>query len=75
MIREETKELAACRRALSFVNYFLLAFGFIALIDGHVHHLQHILDDRRATAPELALLRAIGADRRQIRRSVLSKPG
>ena len=59
------------RTALSFVTIFLLAFGVIALIVGTFiiyNTFSMILAQR---LPELALLRAIGADRKQIRRSVV----
>ena len=36
--------------ALSFINYILLAFGFDRSARRHVHHLQHLLDDRGAAA-------------------------
>ena len=32
---------------LSFFNQFLMAFAYVALFVGHVHHLQHLLDRRR----------------------------
>ena len=72
-IREETK--TAVQKALSFVNYFLLAFGFIALIVGTfiIYNTFSMIVAQRLR--ELALLRAIGADRRQIRRSVLLEAG
>jgi putative ABC transport system permease protein len=72
-IREETK--TAVQKALSFVNYFLLAFGFIALIVGTfiIYNTFSMIVAQRVR--ELALLRAIGADRRQIRRSVLFEAG
>jgi putative ABC transport system permease protein len=57
--------------ALSFVNYFLLAFGLIALLVGTfiIYNTFSMIVAQRLR--ELALLRAIGASRRQINRSVL----
>ncbi|MCW2539591.1 MAG: putative rane protein [Frankiales bacterium] len=57
--------------ALSFINYFLLAFGAIALLVGTfiIYNTFSMLVAQRLR--ELALLRAIGASRRQISRSVL----
>ena len=39
----------AIQKQLSFFNIALLIFALIALIVGAVHHLQHVLDRRRAT--------------------------
>ncbi len=57
--------------ALSFVNYILLGFGIVALIVGTfiIYNTFSMIVAQRLR--ELALLRAIGADRRQMRRSVL----
>jgi putative ABC transport system permease protein len=57
--------------ALKFINYFLLAFGAIALLVGTfiIYNTFSMLVAQRLR--ELALLRAIGASRRQISRSVL----
>jgi putative ABC transport system permease protein len=57
--------------AVSFVTYFLLAFGTIALVVGTfiIYNTFTMLVAQRLR--ELALLRAIGASRRQVRRSVL----
>ena len=57
--------------ALSFVNYILFAFGAIGLIVGTfiIYNTFTMLIAQRLR--ELALLRAIGASRKQIRRSVL----
>ena len=57
--------------ALSFVNYFLLAFGLIALLVGTfiIYNTFSMIVAQRLR--ELALLRAIGASRRQVSRSVL----
>ena len=56
---------------LRFINYFLLAFGAIALLVGTfiIYNTFSMLVAQRLR--ELALLRAIGASRRQINRSVL----
>jgi putative ABC transport system permease protein len=65
----------AVQTALSFVNYFLLAFGFIALLVGTfiIYNTFSMIVAQRLR--ELALLRAIGASRRQISRSVLLEAG
>ncbi|MDQ1739043.1 MAG: putative transport system permease protein, partial [Pseudonocardiales bacterium] len=57
--------------ALKFINYFLLAFGAIALLVGTfiIYNTFSMLVAQRLR--ELALLRAVGASRRQISRSVL----
>jgi putative ABC transport system permease protein len=57
--------------ALSFVNYILLAFGFIALLVGTfiIYNTFSMIVAQRLR--ELALLRAIGAARGQVSRSVL----
>ncbi|GAA4817150.1 ABC transporter permease [Tomitella cavernea] len=59
--------------ALRFVNYFLLAFGAIALLAGTfiIYNTFSMIVAQRMR--ELALLRAVGAGRRQIRRSVLGE--
>ena len=59
------------RTALSFVTIFLLAFGIIALIVGTfiIYNTFSMIVAQRLR--ELALLRAIGADRKQVRRSVV----
>lgn len=61
--------------ALSFVNTILLAFGLIALLVGTfiIYNTFSMIVAQRLR--ELALLRAIGADRRQIRRSVVLEAG
>src|SRR5579859_533282 len=61
--------------ALGFVSYILLAFGFIALVVGTfiIYNTFSMLVAQRLR--ELALLRAVGASRRQIRRSVLLEAG
>ncbi|WP_328825548.1 ABC transporter permease [Tomitella gaofuii] len=59
--------------ALRFVNYFLFAFGAIALLAGTfiIYNTFSMIVAQRMR--ELALLRAVGAGRRQIRRSVLGE--
>lgn len=59
--------------ALRFVNYFLFAFGAIALLAGTfiIYNTFAMIVAQRLR--ELALLRAIGASRRQLRRSVLGE--
>ena len=61
--------------ALSFVNYILFAFGAIALIVGTfiIYNTFSMIVAQRLR--ELALLRAVGADRRQVRRSVVLEAG
>ncbi|HEX2903838.1 MAG TPA: FtsX-like permease family protein [Jatrophihabitans sp.] len=56
---------------LKFINYFLLAFGAIALLVGTfiIYNTFSMIVAQRLR--ELALLRAIGASRRQVNRSVL----
>lgn len=57
--------------ALSFVNYFLIAFGLVALLVGTfliANTFSMIVAQR---TKEFALLRALGAARRQITRSVV----
>jgi len=57
--------------ALKFINYFLLAFGAIALLVGTfiIYNTFSMIVAQRLR--ELALLRAVGASRRQVSRSVL----
>ncbi|MET9485622.1 FtsX-like permease family protein [Nocardia sp. NPDC006630] len=59
--------------ALKFINYFLLAFGAIALIVGTfiIYNTFSMLVAQRLR--ELALLRAIGASRQQVGRSVVGE--
>ncbi|MFJ4652274.1 ABC transporter permease [Nocardia sp. NPDC088792] len=59
--------------ALKFINYFLLAFGSIALLVGTfiIYNTFSMLVAQRLR--ELALLRAIGASRGQISRSVVGE--
>ncbi|SEC08604.1 ABC transporter permease [Rhodococcus koreensis] len=68
-VREETK--AQVTEALSFINYFLLAFGAIALLVGTfiIYNTFSMIVAQRLR--ELALLRAIGASRTQVGRSVV----
>lgn len=68
-VREETKDEVG--QALSFVNYFLLAFGAIALLVGTfiIYNTFSMIVAQRLR--ELALLRAIGASRKQVGRSVV----
>ena len=56
---------------LQFINYFLLAFGAIALLVGTfiIYNTFSMIVAQRLR--ELALLRAIGASRKQVNRSVL----
>lgn len=62
---------AQIEQALSFVNYFLLAFGGIALLVGTfiIYNTFSMIVAQRVR--ELALLRAIGASRGQVSRSVV----
>src|SRR4051794_1400546 len=56
---------------LSFITYILLGFGIVALLVGTfiIYNTFSMIVAQRQR--ELALLRAIGADRRQVRRSVV----
>lgn len=67
-VTEETKSQVA--EALNFLNYFLLAFGAIALLVGTfiIYNTFSMIVAQRLR--ELALLRAIGASRQQVGRSV-----
>ncbi|QGU05448.1 ABC transporter permease YtrF precursor [Corynebacterium comes] len=61
----------ALSQALEFVNYFLVAFGMVALLVGTfliANTFSMIVAQR---TKEFALLRALGADRKQITRSVV----
>ncbi|AKK09621.1 ABC transporter permease [Corynebacterium testudinoris] len=65
----------AMTRALSFVNYFLVAFGLVALLVGTfliANTFSMIVAQR---TKEFALLRALGAARQQITRSVVFEAG
>jgi putative ABC transport system permease protein len=68
-VRADAKQ--EINNALKFFNYFLLAFGAIALLVGTfiIYNTFSMLVAQRLR--ELALLRAVGASRRQISRSVL----
>ncbi|MGA9870421.1 MAG: FtsX-like permease family protein, partial [Rhodococcus sp. (in: high G+C Gram-positive bacteria)] len=68
-VRDEAQ--AEIESALSFVNYFLLAFGGIALLVGTfiIYNTFSMIVAQRVR--ELALLRAIGAGRGQVSRSVV----
>ncbi len=70
-VREETK--AEVDTALSFINYFLLAFGAIALLVGTfiIYNTFSMIVAQRLR--ELALLRAVGASRAQVGRSVVTE--
>jgi len=67
-VRDEDSQGVA--ESLGFVNYLLLGFGVVALLVGSfiIYNTFSMLVAQRQR--ELALLRAIGADRKQIRRSV-----
>jgi len=69
---EEQNEIA---QALEFVNTFLLVFALVALVVGSflIINTFSILVAQRSR--ELALLRALGAGRRQVTRSVLLEAG
>jgi putative ABC transport system permease protein len=64
-------DTAGVAGALSFVTYILLGFGIIALLVGTfiIYNTFSMIVAQRQR--ELALLRAIGADRKQVRRSVV----
>ncbi|MEO6502655.1 MAG: FtsX-like permease family protein [Jatrophihabitantaceae bacterium] len=68
-VRKDAK--ADIGNALKFINYFLLAFGAIALLVGTfiIYNTFSMLVAQRLR--ELALLRAVGASLRQVSRSVL----
>ncbi len=68
-VRDEAQ--SEIESALSFVNYFLLAFGGIALLVGTfiIYNTFSMIVAQRVR--ELALLRAIGASRGQVSRSVV----
>ncbi|MCW2645922.1 MAG: rane protein [Pseudonocardiales bacterium] len=70
-----TDDQGGIQTALSFINYILLGFGFIALIVGTfiIYNTFSMIVAQRLR--ELALLRAIGAGRKQVRRSVLVEAG
>lgn len=64
----QSKEL---EEATSFIRYFLLAFGFIALGVGAFVIYNTLTITIAQRVRELATLRALGASGRQVRRSVL----
>ncbi|WP_282779447.1 FtsX-like permease family protein [Nocardia sp. CC201C] len=70
-VREDMKQQLG--DALKFINYFLLAFGAIALIVGTfiIYNTFSMLVAQRLR--ELALLRAVGASRGQVGRSVVGE--
>ena len=70
-VRADAKEQLG--NALKFVNYFLLAFGAIALLVGTfiIYNTFSMIVAQRLR--ELALLRAVGAGRRQVGLSVVSE--
>ncbi|WP_227985138.1 ABC transporter permease [Nocardia spumae] len=70
-VRADLKEQVG--NALKFVNYFLLAFGAIALLVGTfiIYNTFSMIVAQRLR--ELALLRAVGAGRRQVGLSVVSE--
>ncbi|WP_228538297.1 ABC transporter permease [Nocardia sp. XZ_19_385] len=70
-VREDMK--AQLGEALKFINYFLLAFGAIALIVGTfiIYNTFSMIVAQRLR--ELALLRAVGASRQQVGRTVVSE--
>ena len=69
---DETKDIAS---ALSFINYILLGFGIVALLVGTfiIYNTFSMIVAQRQR--ELALLRAVGASRKQVRRSVVFEAG
>lgn len=70
-VRDEVE--AEVTSALKFMNYFLLAFGAIALLVGTfiIYNTFSMIVAQRLR--ELALLRAIGASRGQVGRSVVTE--
>ncbi len=67
------QQLSGFKEALDFVNTFLLAFGYVSLFVGGFlifNTFQVIVVQR---TQELALMRAIGATKRQVRRMVLAE--
>ena len=66
-------QLSGFKEALDFINTFLLAFGYVSLFVGGFlifNTFQVIVAQR---TQELALFRAIGATKRQVRRMVLAE--
>ncbi len=72
-VRDEDSQGVA--DALGFVNYLLLGFGIVALLVGTfiIYNTFSMIVAQRQR--ELALLRAVGADRKQVRRSVVFEAG
>ena len=70
-VRQEFED--TINQGLSFLNYFLVAFGLIGLLVGVfiIYNTFSMLVAQRLR--ELALLRAIGASRRQLTRSVMAE--
>jgi putative ABC transport system permease protein len=68
-VKDQTQ--ADLNSALSFINYFLLAFAAVALLVGTfiIYNTFSMIVAQRVR--ELALLRAVGAGRKQVSRSVL----
>lgn len=66
-------ETKALKQGLSFLNYFLLGFAFVALFVGAFLILNTFSMLVAQRSRELALLRALGASRRQVTRSVLGE--
>lgn len=66
-------QLATFKEALGFLNTFLLVFGYVSLFVGAflIQNTFQIMVAQRSR--ELALLRAIGATRRQVTRMVLGE--
>jgi putative ABC transport system permease protein len=70
-----TDETNGVSQALSFINYILLGFGIVALLVGTfiIYNTFTMIVAQRQR--ELALLRAIGASSKQVRRSVIGEAG
>ena len=72
--KQETDDATAqIKSALGFINKFLLIFAFIALIVGAFIILNTFSMLVAQRARELALLRALGASRRQVTASVIGE--
>ncbi len=69
--QQAAADSADIEEALSFIRYFLLAFGFIALGVGAFVIYNTLTITVAQRVRELATLRALGATGRQVRRSVL----
>lgn len=68
---QAAKQSKEIEEATSFIRYFLLAFGFIALGVGAFVIYNTLTITVAQRVRELATLRALGASGRQVRRSVL----